>query len=36
VTDAVRIATIRHRIGKPPAHAELALSLPQQQQPSIG
>jgi hypothetical protein len=27
VTDAARIATIRHRIGKPPAHAQLALCL---------
>ena len=36
VPDAVRIAAIRHRIGEPPAHAELALSLPEQQQPGIG
>ena len=35
VTDAARIAPIRHRIGKPPAHAELALRLPQQQQTAI-
>ena len=30
VTDAARIAAIRHRIGKPPAKAELALRLSQQ------
>ena len=35
VTDAARIAPIRHRIGKPPAHPELALRLPQQQQTAI-
>ena len=35
VPDAVRIAPIRHRIGKPPAHPELALRLPQQQQAAI-
>jgi hypothetical protein len=26
--DAARIAPIRHRIGKPPAHPELALGRP--------
>jgi hypothetical protein len=31
VLDAVRIAPIRHRFGKPPAHTELAFGLPQQQ-----
>jgi hypothetical protein len=36
VTGAVPIATIRHRVGKPPAHTELALRLPQQQQAGIG
>jgi hypothetical protein len=36
VPDAVRIAAIRHRIGKSPAHTELALRLPQQQQTAIG
>ena len=35
VTDAARIAAIRHRIGKPPANAELALRLPQQQQTGV-
>ena len=35
VPDAVRIAAIRHRIGKPPAHTELALRLPQQQQAAV-
>jgi len=30
VTDAVRIAPVRHRIGEPPAHTKLALRLPQQ------
>ena len=30
-----RIAAIRHRFGKPPAHPELALRLPQQQQTAI-
>ena len=35
VTDAARIAPVRHRIGKPPAHPELALRLPQQQQTAI-
>jgi hypothetical protein len=34
--DAVRVAAIRHRCGKPPAHTELALRLPQQQQTRIG
>jgi hypothetical protein len=32
VTDAARIAPIRHRIGKPSAHSELALRMPQKQQ----
>ena len=36
VPDAVRIAAIRHRFRKPPAHPELALRLPQQQQAAIG
>ena len=36
VQDAVRIAAIRHRFGKPPAHTELALCLPEQQQTGIG
>ena len=36
VPDAARIAVIRHRIGKPPAHAELALRLSQQQQTAVG
>ena len=35
VTDAARIAAIRHRIGKPSAHPELALRLPQQQQTGV-
>ena len=35
VPDAARIAAIRHRIGKPPAHPELALRLPQQQQTAV-
>jgi hypothetical protein len=26
---------IRHRIGKPPAHPELALRMPQQQQTAV-
>jgi hypothetical protein len=30
--DAVGIAAIRHRCGKPPAYTELALGLAQQQQ----
>jgi len=34
--DAVRITAIRHRGRKPPAYAELALSLPQQQQAGVG
>ena len=34
--DVARIAPIRHRIGKPPARAELALRLSKQQQTSIG
>jgi len=36
VPDAIRIAAIRHRIGEPTAHNELALRLPQQQQTGIG
>jgi hypothetical protein len=36
VPDAVRIAAIRHRFRKPPAHPELALGFSQQQQTSIG
>jgi hypothetical protein len=36
VPDAVRIAAIRHRLRKPPAHPELALGFSQQQQASIG
>ena len=35
VPDAARIAAIRHRIGKPPAHPELALRLPQQQKTAV-
>jgi hypothetical protein len=35
VMDAIRIAAIRHRIGEPTAHTELALRLPQQQQARI-
>jgi hypothetical protein len=35
VPDAARVAAIRHRIGKPPAHPELALRLSQQQQSGI-
>ncbi len=35
VPDAVRIAAIRHRFRKPPAHSELALCLSQQQQTGI-
>jgi hypothetical protein len=31
LTIQARIAAIRHRIGKPPANAELALRLSQQQ-----
>ena len=36
VPDAVCIAAIRHRVGKPPAHTERALRLSQQQQAAIG
>src|SRR5580692_6565852 len=36
VPDAVGIAAIRHRFGKPPAHTELALRPSQQQQTGIG
>jgi hypothetical protein len=36
VPNAARIAVIRHRIGKPRAHAEPALRLPQQQCSSLG
>ena len=36
VPDAVGIAAIRHRIGDPTAHTELALRLPEQQQTGIG
>jgi hypothetical protein len=35
VPDAIRIAAIRHRVGKPPAHPELALRMPQQQQTAV-
>jgi hypothetical protein len=35
VPDAARIAAIRHRIRKPPAHPEFALRLPQKQQTGI-
>jgi hypothetical protein len=31
VPDAIRIAAVRHHIGKPPANSKLALRLPQQQ-----
>ncbi len=34
--DTIRIAAIRHRRRKPPAHTKLALGLPQQQQAGIG
>jgi hypothetical protein len=34
--DAVRITAIRHRRRETAAHAELALSLPQQQQACVG
>jgi hypothetical protein len=34
--NAVRIAAIRHRFRKPPAHPELALRLPQQQLAGVG
>jgi hypothetical protein len=36
VSDAVRIAAIRHRVRKPPAHTERALRFSQQQQATIG
>ena len=36
VSDTIRIATIGHRVRKPPAHTKLALRLPQQQQTGIG
>ena len=35
VPDAARIAAIRHRSGKPPAHPELALRLSQQQKTAV-
>jgi hypothetical protein len=35
VPNADRIAAIRHRIGNPPAIAELALRMPQQQQTAV-
>src|SRR6185369_10439041 len=35
VPDALAIAPVRHRGGDPPAHAELALRLPQQEQTAI-
>ena len=35
VPDAIRIAAIRHRIGEPTAHTELALRLPEQQQAAV-
>ena len=35
VPDAIWIATIRHRIGEPTAHTELALRLPEQQQAAV-
>jgi hypothetical protein len=34
--DAVRVATVWHRSREPPAHAEPALRLPQQQQARVG
>jgi hypothetical protein len=34
--NGVRIAAIRHRFRKSPAHTELALRLPQQRQTGIG
>jgi hypothetical protein len=36
VSDAIRIASIRHGVGKPPAHTEHALLFPQQQQAAVG
>jgi hypothetical protein len=35
VPDAARIAAIRHRISKPPAHPKLAFRLPQQQHAAV-
>jgi hypothetical protein len=35
VSDTLRIASIRHRFRKPPAHPELALRRSQQQQTAI-
>jgi hypothetical protein len=35
VADTGRIAPIRHRIGKPPANAEVAFRVPQEQQTPI-
>jgi hypothetical protein len=35
VADTVRIAPIRHRIGKPPANAEVAFRVPLEQQTPI-
>ena len=35
MTDAARIAPIRHRFDKSPAHPKLALRLPQQEQAAI-
>jgi hypothetical protein len=35
VSDAVGIAAIGHRVGKPPAHTERALLFSQQQRPPL-
>jgi hypothetical protein len=35
MADTVRIAPIRHRIGKPPANAEVAFRVPLEQQTPI-
>ena len=35
VPNAARIPAIRHRSGKPPTNAELALRMPQQQQTAV-
>ena len=36
VSDAIRIAPIRHGVRKPPAHTERALLFPQQKQAAVG
>ena len=35
VPDAARIAAIRHRIGEPPANADVTFGAPQEQQAAI-